>query len=507
MGENNVDRTERDGGRLAFRFQLSDAWQADLSAAGQRLRSNDSQYVSQGMGQNRGNRVQEAHKNDFAVGALNLRGELPWASLTSSLTYVQHTYSSLYDATPVAIAGGTYANLGGDLGVFHETARVSMWVEDFVLRSSRPGPLAWLIGAYATSAIEKTPSMIGVRTPGGLRTAYRENRHDKVRELALYGEASYGFGDGWTAAAGGRLFETRVKTLSDVTTVAPGVSRAFEGERRFSDFSPALSLQKEFAGGELVYLLYSEGFRNGGFNTGGILPIRASRLTFAPDRLRNYEAGAKLRLLDQRLSARGAVFFDKWSNLQSDQYRPSGVAYTANAGDARVLGFEAEAAYDFDFGLQLQANLLLADSDMTRTNPNFSDTALVDALPGVPDVSGGILAVYERPLDGSLTLRLSGEASYVGESTVSFLSVRAYAQEDYVRGPARRGGLLQPVVGDDLRHQSGGFGRRHLRLRQSLHLWRGGAARDAATPPHPRRQARRRLLTSSTGGRSRPAAS
>ncbi|WP_334164677.1 TonB-dependent receptor [Phenylobacterium sp.] len=428
----NVDRTTRDGGRLALRVQMSDAWQADFAATGQRLRSNDTQYTTPDIGRGRVNQLRETHKNDFAEGAVTLRGELGWASVSSSVAYVQHTYASQYDASEAL--EDFFANDVADLGLFYESARVSMLVEDLVLRSSGPGPFAWLVGAYAASTLEKTPSSLGVRNEaaGRLETIYRENRRDRVRELALYGEASYRFGDGWTAVAGGRLFETRVRTLADVTAAPPGYSRMFEGERTFQDILPTFSVQREFASGDLVYALYSEGFRPGGFNTGGFLgPIRPSRTTFVPDRLRNYELGAKLRLAERRLAVRSALFYDRWTNIQSDQYRPSGLAYTANVTDAWIVGLEAEVAYEFDFGLSLQANTLLSASEITRPNMDFA-AELVGELPGVPEVSGGVLAIYERPL-GALTLRLTGEASYVGRSAVSFDAARASRMGDYLR--------------------------------------------------------------------------
>ena len=116
---------------------------------------------------------------------------------------------------------------------------------------------------------------------------------------------------------------------------------------------------------------------------------------------------------------RGAAFYDLWSNIQSDQYRPSGLAYTANVGDARITGFEAEAAYDWPFGLSVQANVLLTSPEFTRTNTDFANH-LGSGLPGAPKASGGLLARYERPLTGELTLRLVGQASYVGSARLTF---------------------------------------------------------------------------------------
>ncbi len=429
----NVDRTSRNGARLALRAQISDAWQVDLAAVGQSLRSNDTQYIAAGMGQQRSNRLREGHKNDFAEVALAIRGDLGFASLNSSLAYVHHTYASEYDALAAASVN-VFDRPSADLGLFYESARVNMIVEDVVLRSTGAGPISWLAGAYGASTLQKTPSTLDLRQPAGMTTFYRENRHDRLRELAAYGEIAWRFGGGWTVAAGARAFESRIHTLADVNVQDPGVSRTFDARRRFSGISPTVSIQRDLGADDLVYLLYSEGYRPGGFNTAGVYAVRASRVIFASDRLRNYEAGAKLRLLDRRLSLRSAVFYDEWLNIQTDQYRPSGLSYTANMGDARILGLETEAAYEFEFGLSVQANGLLSTSKITRADTDFLLLAptLIHDLPGAPAFSGGILAHYERPL-GGLTLRLTGEASYVGRSSLSFNANQPARTGDFLR--------------------------------------------------------------------------
>ncbi|MET0274375.1 MAG: TonB-dependent receptor [Phenylobacterium sp.] len=434
----NVDRTEREGGRLALRVQLSDAWQVDLSATGQHLRTNDTQYTTPELASPRSNRVRETHKNDFAQGGATVRGELGWARLSGSLALVHHTFSSQYDASE---ALDDFSASDSDLGLYAEKARVSLLVGDLLLRSSEPGPLSWLIGFYAADNLEKTPSALFVRTAAGQVTnTYSEQRRDQTRELAIYGEASYEFMPGWTASAGARLFESRVRTLADIVAPPPGMSRFFERGRTFTGVLPKVSLQREFAGGDLIYALVSEGYRPGGFNSGGYLQVRPSRVFFASDRLRNFEVGAKFRLLDRRLGVRAAAYYDDWSNIQTDQYRPSGLSYTANVGDAWVRGLEAEVAYDFDLGLSLQGNLLLSTSEMTRINPDFRlrnasspPIPILDELPGVPKVSGGVVALYQRPIGGDLTLRLAGEVSYVGRSEVSFDATLPRSMGHYLR--------------------------------------------------------------------------
>ncbi|WP_296595621.1 TonB-dependent receptor, partial [Phenylobacterium sp.] len=459
----NVDQTRRDGGRLAVRVRLDEHWRLDALAATQHLRSNDTQYVTQiisaGAGPGGGlsigveeglpvsapgerrNRVQEAHNNDFSYGGVTLEGDYDWGSIVSSTSYVHHVFSSQFDAFAAINPDDPQAPLNGvggpqDLGVFTEATRSNILVQDLVVRSSGVGRFDWLFGIYAARTVEQNPSVLGVLSTGRkVMVAYTESRKDRQREYAVYGEGSYDFGGGWSATLGGRLFETRVHTTAQLDVIQPYGPRFFDQARTFSGFSPKISVQRQFSNGDLIYALVTEGYRPGGFNSSGFYAIRVSRTTFAPDRLRNYEAGLKLRRLDDRLTVRAAAYYDDWTNIQTDRYRASGLGYTANVGDARILGLEGEAAYDWPFGLSLQLNGLLSNSRVHNGNPDF-DAPVTRDLPGVPNVSGGLLAVYERLLAGDLTLRLTGEASYVGRATLSFDTTKERRMGHYLRTEA-----------------------------------------------------------------------
>ena len=438
----NVDRTRRNGGRIAVRAQISDAWDLDIAAATQNLHSNDTQYVTTTLSTDlrpppsstptvRTNSVREAHNNDFTYAGATVHGDLNWGTINSSVSYVHHVFSSQYDAS--ATLAGNFSVRSGDVGAYFEAANADMFVQDLVLRSSGAGSLDWLVGVYAARTIERTPSSLGILAAGRLvTTAYTENRKDRRLEYAIYGEGTYAFSQGWSFTFGGRLFESRVHTTADLDVIEPYGPRFFDSARTYQGLSPKISLQKEFATGDLIYALVSQGYRPGGYNTGGFFAIRPSRTTYAPDRLRNYEIGAKIRRLDNRLNLRAAAYYDDWPRIQTDQYRPSGLAYTANVADARIVGFEAEASYDWPFGLSLKVNGLISDSRLDNANADFA-AQVSGALPGVPDVSGGMLAVYQRPLGGDLTLRLLGEASYVGSSTLSFDADQSPPMGRYLR--------------------------------------------------------------------------
>jgi iron complex outermembrane receptor protein len=454
----NVDSTVRTGGRAALRLELGDSWTADLALVAQRLESRDTQYTTMPPHQ-----VREASNNDFAQLALTLHGDLGWADLATTTSYVRHAYASLYDATAQVTFFSDAGTPPGTLGIYSESARIQRAVQDVVLTSTGAGPISWLVGAYGSTSVERTPSSLDIvgngpstdLLDGGVGTAsaplaptdgggsgstsppltrvYNENRRDHTRELALYGEGTWRFAQGWTAAAGVRSFDTWLKVAADIVGAPPAQSRNVAESRNFSGATSKLSVQYQFDDeGPLVYALYSEGFRPGGVNTTNFVGIKPSRTTFEPDRLRNFELGAKGHFLDQRLILRATAFYDQWSNIQSDQYRTSGLAYTANVGDARIRGLEAEAAYEWDFGLTLQGNMLYSAPKFTRVNPDFAGT-LGSGLPGAPRWSGGLLARYERPLRGDIRLRLVGQANYVGSARLTFdptLSARTDAVID-----------------------------------------------------------------------------
>ena len=415
----NVDKTTRDGGRVALRALLGDNWTVTASAALQRLNSNDTQYVTSIKGQTRTNRVRENHDNNFGEAALTIDGATAWGRLQSSTAFVRHDFASQYDASS---ALSLFGDSAADFGVYEEAAKVDMFSQDLVLTSINSGPFRWLVGGYGSLTQEKTPSRLDARVFGGdvePRRVYTEYRTDRRSSIAAYGKISYSFAPGWTVSAGARVFDLGLRTTSDVVPLDPNPPRAFVKKADYSGWSPEVSLQYEFDSGDLVYVLSSEGYRPGGFNSGGINRPSATRAGFQPDQLRNYEAGAKLRVLDRKLDLRMALFYDLWDDIQTDQYLSSGLPYTANVGDGRNVGLEVEASWRPSERWTIQANALFDQPKVTRVNPAFA-TRVQDRLPGVPDVSFGALAAYEHPLSDDLALLFTMETGYIGRSRLTF---------------------------------------------------------------------------------------
>jgi len=412
----NVDKTTRRGGRVAWRVERGE-WELRLGVAGQSVSSKDTQYVTLApSGPRRANQVRETHRNRLGQTSLKISGSGDWGQFESVTGYVAHKFASRYDAT---LALTQFAEAGVELGLYDESSRVRMAVQDALYTGPERGRLRWMVGLFAANSIEEGDAGLRARSSNVTRTVYNENRKDLLNEYAVYGEASYDLGAGWKASVGGRRFKTTVHTRSHVLAPSPGTSRDLDRKASFSGFSPKVSLQRDLSGGGMIYLLTSEGYRAGGFNSGGLVVPAPTRRVFHPDHLRNYEIGATLTPFRGRLNLRTALFYDDWRNIQTDQYFPSGLSYTANIGDGRNRGVEIEAAWRATNRLTVSGNALFNEPKLTRIAPGFGIGAAA-SLPGVPDVSFGSLVTYHRPLTTEATLMLTAETGYIGRSRLTF---------------------------------------------------------------------------------------
>lgn len=412
----NVDKTTRRGGRVAWRVERG-RWTVRLGAAGQSVSSKDTQYVTLAPGgPRRANQVRETHRNRLDQASLKISGSGDWGRFESVTGYVTHKFASRYDAT---LALTQFAEEGLELGLYDESSRVRMAVEDALYTGPERGRLRWMAGLFIASSIEEGDAELRARASNVTRTVYNEDRKDLLNEYALYGEASYDLGGGWKAALGGRGFKTTVHTRSYVFAPFPGASRNLDRKASFRGFSPKLSLQRDLSGDGMIYALTSEGYRAGGFNSGGLGVPTESRRVFRPDHLRNYEIGATLTPFGGRLNLRTAAFYDDWRDIQTDQYFSSGLSYTANIGDGRNRGVEIEAAWRATGRLTVSGNALFNEPKLTRIAPGYGITTTA-SLPGVPDVSFGSLITYHRPLTDRASLMLTAETGYIGRSRLTF---------------------------------------------------------------------------------------
>ena len=238
-------------------------------------------------------------------------------------------------------------------------------------------------------------SLVGVRPPTPARSIYR--RRDHLSELAAYGELVFYITPRLSATLGGRWVATRVSTDAGDFALAQTPTPPVHGRLTDQGVAPKVRLSYAATPDIVVYAQVQEGYRAGGFNIppaagGGVVPERAPD-RFQPDHLWNYELGASLPLFDHSVLLRGAIFHADWFGLQTDQRLATGLPLTVNVGDGSNTGIEAEALWRPNEHLQVRANALLEDPQITRSADAFPARRDI-GLPGVPYDMGSAFVRY-----------------------------------------------------------------------------------------------------------------
>ncbi|MGN5373581.1 TonB-dependent receptor [Sphingomonas hankookensis] len=144
-----------------------------------------------------------------------------------------------------------------------------------------------------------------------------------------------------------------------------GLSSTFSGDR--VDYR--IGLNYRFSNALMTYAQVSTGFKGGGVNP---RPYNAAQAqSFGPETLTTYEVGFKSDFLNRRARLNGAVFLNKYNDIQLSLLAcpDSPCALPANAGDADVFGFELEGNLQPVDGLTFSGTVGYLDFDYTRINP------------------------------------------------------------------------------------------------------------------------------------------
>jgi len=280
-------------------------------------------------------------------------------------------------------------------------------------------------------------------------------------QTAVFGEVVWHINDEWHATFGGRWFEiendkqylkyhagSRQGGVAVGGILQPGWQAGDGGDviasGKISEFVPKFALSWNVSDDKMLYGLYTEGYRTGGINRSN---GRAdwSRAVFPqawePDKLANYEIGAKTRWADNTVQLNVSLFYMDWEDYQIEMVDPSGddcdgtnepncgnpwLKVVGNAGDAHSSGVAVDFAWVPADGWDTGANAQWLEAELDEDfviNPRTSGRRNIvifkgQKLPNVPEFKGSAWVSYSWPVQfiqgGEMTLR--GQYSYTGDS-------------------------------------------------------------------------------------------
>jgi iron complex outermembrane receptor protein len=211
------------------------------------------------------------------------------------------------------------------------------------------------------------------------------------KSLAAFGQADWrpAFLDKRLDLTGG------LRWTKDTRSFAQRVPLVRSADLHTNNTSFLVSASYRWTPSALTYVRYSTGYRAGGFNaraTAGLDPV------FLPETLKSLEGGFKLDLLSNRVRLNGAVFLNRYNDLQSGVNIPpsssgagGNIAINANA---RYTGWELEFEAVPVEGLTLAASVGHVDPEYLKYPTALATGGLVS--PGcVPIVTNGRLTAQD----------------------------------------------------------------------------------------------------------------
>jgi iron complex outermembrane receptor protein len=341
--------------------------------------------------------------NDTENITLNIERELGEHTLTSVTGYNAYTYQELCDCD---FTGASGFNILSD----EDYSQVS---QELRITSPEDKTISYLGGVFfQSSSLEfhdsiRVPtdsfiatafsSLLGAQAASLLRGASTQRDFEQDTDLAaIFAQGTWNFTDVSRVIVGARYTqETKEASrhqyhVSNTDVVLPQGTTAqpynliwsqfkidphsVAGKRDESGFTPLITFQHDFWGTDMVYLSYTTGFKSGGFDVranaapnalDGIYPAIEGTWEFEEEKVRNFEAGAKLVLADGAAELNIAAFRSEFTDMQTSQFDGSLSFNVTNAGEAVVQGLEIDGRWAVIDNVMLRGGAAYIDFEYT----------------------------------------------------------------------------------------------------------------------------------------------
>lgn len=386
----------------------------------------------------------------FDTYSIEIAQEFPSFTLTSMTSQIDYGSNSIVYGEPAAPSlAGIYLDTRLESNVFSQ---------EFNLISNIGGSWRWSAGAFYRDAEDSTYQDLSFRmpTPPDFVIQNNNNYGDMSESYAAYGEVARRFmDDRFDLAVGLRYFH-------DEETVV--LNRAYNGPDLVPPAGPDYVLpagSKYVAESEAVtprvvvtwlpsehrtfYASYSQGFRSGFAQQPNVQALSPDYTPAEPDRLINYEIGAKGSSDDGRVTYEAALFYIDWQDVQINQrvILPNRLNTSATLNGTSASGIGASFALtwepldDLELGANASWNDLALDEDVRDVTTNALLLAGGKRLSYSPEWTVGASAQYSWELGGGFSARLSADGSWKSPAITQALSAGSAVSDDILLANAR----------------------------------------------------------------------
>jgi iron complex outermembrane receptor protein len=392
-------------------------------------------------------KLREAFEDETFIADMVVEAELGPVTMTSVSSYTKRDILVSRDAS--ALTGSVSVDLGfPDAGVLlpsnlRDTTDVKSITQELRFASNGSGPLQWVIGGFYSDTDRfyrqrlptpgydaYTDAAFGAGTSEAvangfpLNSPYNADLPYNLKQVALFGEATYALTDAFKATVGARYYDYKEeRKFISGGLFANGDNR--EDKTKSNGVSPRVLLSYEVNDTLTLNAQASKGFRLGGVNdplnetlcTPSDLALFGGYQSYDDESLWNYELGAKAQ--GRGFHANVAGFYNDIKNLQVTLDAGScSSRIVFNVAKAHSMGIEAEFGFSPTTGLDLtfSGSVLQSQFDTTLPGALVTATGIRDGnrLPTVPKFQFTTAASYEFPVAKDANAYVSASWSHVG---------------------------------------------------------------------------------------------
>lgn len=237
------------------------------------------------------------------------------------------------------------------------------------LESPSDQPITWLVGAFHYTQ-EKDTLDITFANQAGLIDSQEE-----ITNQALFGSVGFDLSEKMTLSIEAR-YQEEEKTYTEWAVNIAGNSTTKQGFNEtgtWYSFTPRITLDYQMSDDTMLYAIYTEGVKPGGFN--GDTGASVGKPGYLQEESKNLEFGVKSTLMGGRVLANASVFFIDASDIQltTGVATPTGAvnSVATNQGEGEVFGIELDVKARLTDNLTAGFNYALADSEFTAGCDDF----------------------------------------------------------------------------------------------------------------------------------------
>ena len=443
------------GGRVAALWDVSDRWSVLGSVITQYSDTEGSWTSDPHLGKFKITKfLDEFREDDWYQVAATITGDLGFAEFSATTASFDRDIAyqwdnTLYEQYNAYAQPGTLYDRRYMIGRIFNDQQQERFSQEVRLTSTTASRLQWMIGGFYEDVFDKW--LYGTKVDGFTDTpaweaanqyayayyasydniqyplsptdvTYSNEFRRKVKQLAFFGEVTYSLTDDWDVTAGTRWFEYDrdeydrdqwPEGLPPLDNIAD--DGAYSAGGKESNIALKFGTQYHIDSERMVYFIFSQGFRLGGYNSRRAAATGKVPLRYDSDTLNNFEVGLKSTWFDRRMQFNLSAFYMEWQDIQIDN--AGGVddiwwlRGNTNGDTAATRGVELYWAAHFTDSFKLEGSLFAADpqftSDFTTINGDeITDGTVMPISPKFKIWLAAEYTFYEFMGRGDLWIRL-----------------------------------------------------------------------------------------------------